>query len=142
MNRRVLLRSAACFGMCTTTLVSLAQTESRIPLAQLEEMFADMRRKTRWNMDGPLLWGYFFIDSSQDRLAELSNRLTADGYKFVEIRQAGDSSILKQLHVEKVEVHSPATLHARNAQLYALASQFGIASYDGMDVGPTSAAAK
>jgi hypothetical protein len=36
----------------------MAQTARRIQLAQLEEMFVNMRARTKWNVDGPLLWGY------------------------------------------------------------------------------------
>jgi len=121
---------------------ALAQSERRIPLSQLEAMFADMRKRTKWNLDGPLLWGYFFVDTGRERLNKLAARLQNDGYRLVEIRLLEDSAILHQLHVEKIELHSPDSLHARNTQLYALASEFGVSSYDGMDVGPAGHAAK
>ena len=34
-----------------------------IQRAQLEQMFAQMRANAPWNVDGPLLWGYFFTKS-------------------------------------------------------------------------------
>ena len=43
------------------------------------------------------------------------------------------------LHVEREEVHSPRSLHARNAEFYALAEAHDLLSYDGMDVGPIEA---
>ena len=43
------------------------------------------------------------------------------------------------LHVEKEEAHSPGSLHARNAEFYALAEEHDLLSYDGMDVGPIEA---
>ena len=40
--------------------------------------------------------------------------------------------------VERVEKHTPASLHARNQQFYALADKFAVDVYDGMDVGPAA----
>ena len=40
------------------------------------------------------------------------------------------------LHIERVEAHSPKTLDARNDELYLFAHEFGLDSYDGMDIGP------
>jgi hypothetical protein len=40
------------------------------------------------------------------------------------------------LHVRRVEMHSVESLLARNEELYRLAEELGIDSYDGMDVGP------
>jgi Regulator of ribonuclease activity B len=137
MRRHLFLSIAALLSGVLGSF-ALAQTEKRIPLAQLEDMFSDMRRKTKWNVDGPLRWGYFFIDPSQDKLAKLSERLRADGYRVVQIRRASEKPVLFQLHVERVEVHSPRSLHERNERLYALASQFQVQSYDGMDVGPSA----
>jgi len=53
-----------------------------IELAQLEEMFAGMRSQTPWNIDGPMLWGYFFTDASQDNLTTAAALLKAKGYSF------------------------------------------------------------
>jgi hypothetical protein len=106
-----------------------------IDLAMLEDMFSGMRANTNWNVDGPMLWGYFFTDRSAEKLEKAANYLAADGYRLVGIHQTDDKST-KVLHVERVETHSPQTLFARNEALYQLASQFGLDSYDGMDVGP------
>ena len=40
------------------------------------------------------------------------------------------------LHVEKIETHTPMSLDGRNDELYKLAHEFGIDTYDGMDIGP------
>ena len=141
MNRRLLLRSAFCLGLPALGTTTRAQ-ENRIPLSKLELMFSEMRRNTKWNVDGPLLWGYFFVDSSRARLSNLAERLQADGYKLVELRPAVDSTIMHQLHVERIETPTPESLHARNAQLYSLVAELGVASYDGMDVGPVNAATR
>jgi hypothetical protein len=119
----------------------MAQTARRIQLAQLEEMFVNMRARTKWNVDGPLLWGYFFFDPNEEKLQRVAKELDASGYRVVGIQQVSGRQLFR-LHVERIEAHTPASLHARNTEFYALAEKQGLASYDGMDVGPAPTAAK
>lgn len=107
-----------------------------IELGMLEDMFSGMRANTNWNVDGPMLWGYFFTDRSIEKLQSAAAHLTAQGYRFVGIHQTDDGDT-RVLHVERVEVHSPQTLFARNEELDELADRFGLDTYDGMAVGPT-----
>ncbi|MFM2450517.1 MAG: hypothetical protein RIS44_2967 [Pseudomonadota bacterium] len=81
------------------------------------------------------MWGYFFLDPSQEKLANAAKELMGSQYRLVAIDVVPGRQIFR-LHVEKVEVHSPASLHARNNELYELATKYKLASYDGMDVGP------
>jgi len=106
-----------------------------ITLEKLQEMFTNMRREAPWDVEGDLLWGYFFTDPDPKKLQPVAERLSAAGYRIVKLYPTDDGST-HFLHVERVETHSPESLHARNAEFYALASEFGIESYDGMDVGP------
>jgi hypothetical protein len=108
-----------------------------IPLENLEEMFSNMRADTDWNVEGELMWGYFFTDPDSGKLELAAQRLAAMGYDLVVIHPADDNST-NVLHVERVEKHTPKTLHARNDQLTQLAAELGLESYDGMDVGPVS----
>jgi len=105
-----------------------------ISLEALEEMFANMRATPSTN-SGELLWGYFFFDSMQERLFAASEELQRKGYTIVRNELSDDRSSYV-LHVERVETHTPKSLHQRNAELEALAQAHGIDSYDGMDVGP------
>ena len=118
-----------------------AQGPRRIQLAQVEAMFANMRAKAPWNVDGPLLWGYFFFDPSREKLEQAASELQPAGYRVVGLSQVQGQQRFR-LHVERVEVHTPATLDARNQEFYALAERLGLASYDGMDVGPVSGPSK
>jgi len=123
-----------------TVTAAIAQSSSTprrpaITLAQLEDMFQNMRAKTQWNVDGDLLWGYFFADPQPEKLRPVADELTGLGYRYVDLYQArgGKTHVL---HVEKVETHTPRSLHERNTEFYRLAEKYGIVSYDGMDVGP------
>ncbi|MGN6224584.1 ribonuclease E inhibitor RraB [Pseudoxanthomonas sp.] len=111
-------------------------------LPTLEAMFSDIREKTDWDIDGPMLWGYFFTDSSPEQLMVLKGTLEQQGYSFVdlfvpELDEGQDKYYF--LHVERVESHTVLSLHERNQHFYALASDHGIGTYDGMDVGPAPA---
>jgi hypothetical protein len=106
-----------------------------ITLEKLEEMFASMRRDASWYVDGDLLWGYFFTDPDPKKLELVASRLAKSAYRIVSLHPS-DDGWTHFLHVERVETHSPKSLHLRNQELDTLASEFGIESYDGMDVGP------
>ena len=108
----------------------------------LVEMFDGMAENTTWDLSGPLLWGYFFTDSSKEKLKRAAPLLESQGYKIVDIYQAdkdeSDEPDLWWLHVERIEHHTPDTLNQRNQILYQFADEHDLGSYDGMDVGPAA----
>ena len=108
-----------------------------IAFALLQEMFAQMRANTKWNIDGDMLWGYFFFDQDPGKLRLLAEHLSRNGYRLVSVRETDDRSTCR-LHVERVETHTPETLHARNMELERVADEFCVERYDGMDVGPAN----
>jgi len=59
-TRRTLIAAALAILMVGYLMPGRAQTSKRIPLEAIEAMFANMRHQTQWNVDGPLLWEYFF----------------------------------------------------------------------------------
>lgn len=81
----------------------------------------------------PLLYGYYFYDQDQSKLEKLKNELLKDQYKLVRLEKAENQEFL--LQVEKVEIHSRASLLERENQLEQLSKTFQVASYDGWDVG-------
>src|SRR5690348_13267817 len=46
-----------------------------ITIEQLQELFAGLRSETSWNVDGEMLWGYFFISKDQEKLERAANTL-------------------------------------------------------------------
>jgi hypothetical protein len=139
MRRNFLL---SLLALAVSSAIAQQKGNSRMITPQaLEEMFGNMRAKTKWNIDGDLLWGYFFFDRRQEKLRLLGQELQKSGYRLVNLYPSDDRSTYV-LHVEKIEHHTPQTLHARNQEFYRLAEQNGIDSYDGMDVGPVLQPAK
>ena len=115
--------------------------KSHIPRDQLQQMFDGIRQQTKWNIDGDMLWGYFFSDARPDRLKAVRRELEAQGYRFVDLyetEQDGKPSGVFMLHVGRVEKHSVDSLDSRNGELDALAAKHGLQAYDGMDVGPAT----
>ena len=113
-----------------------------IEVAQLEEMFENIKTAGKWDMSAPMLWGYFFTDPSDERLRLAADRLETMGYRYVaifepELDEGTDPYFF--LHVEREEVHSVASLDRRNRELTTFADELGLATYDGMDVGPIQA---
>lgn len=104
-------------------------------LTGLRDLFLGMRSTWGNKVDGPMLWGYFFLDPSKEKLGRLADHLVAQGYRVVRLEDTDSEDGDAILHVEKVEVHTPLTLSKRNEELEALANRFGVESYDGMDCG-------
>ncbi len=125
-------------ALAALTLPASAQVAPKISLPQLETMFSNMRAQTHWNIDGPMLWGYYFLDADRVKLDVVSTALASQGYRVVAIQKINGREDYR-LHVEKVETHTPQTLYARDVDLEAMARKYKLRSYDGMDVGPPPA---
>ncbi|HAL72330.1 MAG TPA: ribonuclease E inhibitor RraB [Verrucomicrobiales bacterium] len=122
---------------------SKPRQEKTITLEMLQKMFRNIFDKTDWNMLENMLWGYFFTHHAPEALVKAKDLLVAQGYRFVDIYQLDEADDHGNrpwwLHVEKEETHTPATLDARNDELYQFAYDQGLDSYDGMDIGPIQA---
>lgn len=112
----------------------------KISQEDMTELFADMAQNAPWDSSKPLLWGYFFADQAKAKLEQAAPLLVAKGYRVVGLfdsaAQADGTPAQSWLHVEKVEKHDAASLHARNQEFYRFAEVQQIETYDGMDVGP------
>jgi hypothetical protein len=131
--------AAIMAALVVGVLPAQAQFAPKIPLSKLQAMFATMHAQGRLNVDGPLLWGYFFLDPDRAKLGAAAKELSAKGYHVVGIADNGRG--LYRLHVARVEVHTAESLYARDIEFDTLARKHHILSYDGMDVGPAPAAA-
>lgn len=110
---------------CSTVQDNERQTNINSIFDQMELQGVDTKR--------PLLYGYYFYDQDQSKLEKLKDELLKDKYKLVRLEKAEDQEFI--LHVEKVEIHSRASLLERENQLEQLSKTFQVASYDGWDVG-------
>lgn len=112
-----------------------------ISLRQLEEFFGSTRQ-TRdsglcsWDIDGLCRWSYFFVDIDRSKLLPVAEHMELEGFEVVGILDPDDrdESSEHYLRIDRLERHTPVTLHALNQSLYRIADRFGV-DYDGMDVG-------
>jgi hypothetical protein len=58
---------------------------SKITLQDLEDMFANMRAKTKWDVVGDMLWGDFFTEPDPKKLEPVAEHLSRNGYRVVSI---------------------------------------------------------
>ena len=105
----------------------------------LQEMFDSAKAGAKCNIDDVCLWGYFFTNHDRENLSAAAPVLERMGYRvvgFLEPTPDDDDQTQLFLHVEKEELHTVDSLDVRNQKLYRFADEFGLDSYDGMDVGP------
>ena len=87
-----------------------------------------------------MLYSYYFVDTSVDKLEKLGLKLEADGYDFIDIFELGDEETNKStgeylLHIDKVEIHTPESLAQRNVEFQKLTNEYQIETYDGWEFG-------
>ena len=113
-------------------------TESQ--LEGIREIFETARREDDWKLEEEMLYSYYFVDESVDKLENLGLKLEADGYDFIDVFELGDEETEKPtgeylLHIDKVEIHTPESLAQRNVEFSNLAKDYGVATYDGWEFG-------
>jgi hypothetical protein len=115
-----------------------------ITKAMIEAFFEETREFTRegqakFDIDEPCRWSYYFGDSSEEKLTRLGSYLESEGYEpigFLEADEEDEDPDTIYLRVDMQELHSVESLHQRNQEFLALVAEYGLASYEGMDVGP------
>ncbi len=113
-------------------------TESQ--LEGIREIFQTAKIEDDWNLEGEMLYSYYFVDEDVDKLEKLGLKLEADGYDFLDIFELGDEETDEStgeylLHIDKIEIHTPESLAALNVEFAKLAEECEIASYDGWEFG-------
>ena len=113
-----------------------------ITLQQLEDFFTKTRRtreagRSSWSIDDECRWSYFFVDTNREKLMPVADHMQSLGYGVIGTLDPdeSDQNPVYYLRVDRIERHSPASLHERNQALYNVAEQFGVLDYDGMNVG-------
>jgi hypothetical protein len=114
------------------------ETESQ--LETIREIFAQAKQEDNWNLDEPMLYSYYFVDESIEKLEKLGLHLENEGFDFVDIFELGDEETGEStgeylLHIDKVEIHTPESLAERNVRFQQLADEYEIETYDGWEFG-------
>lgn len=106
----------------------------------IKEIFADAKTEDGWDLSEEMLYSFYFVDESVEKLEKLGLKLEADGYDFVDIFELGDEETEEStgeylLHIDKVEIHTPESLAARNVEFGKLAGEYELKTYDGWEFG-------
>ena len=109
-------------------------------IKEISEIFSDAEREQGWNVTGEMLYSFYFMDESVEKLEKLGEHLEKKGYTFVNIYELGDEENNEPtgeylLHLDKAENHTPETLTERNLEFEKLAEEFEIGTYDGWEFG-------
>lgn len=115
-------------------------TEKESQIADIKEIFAEAKREDNWNLDEDMLYSYYFVDESVEKLEKFGNLLEEKGFDFIDIFELGDEETDEAtgeylLHIDKEETHTPESLAERNVEFSSLAAEHGIQSYDGWEFG-------
>jgi hypothetical protein len=115
-------------------------TDTESQLEGIKEIFADAKREDNWNLDEEMLYSYYFVDKSVDKLEKLGLKLEADGYDFIDVFELGDEDTNEStgeylLHIDRVEIHTPESLAERNVEFSKFAEEYEIETYDGWEFG-------
>jgi Regulator of ribonuclease activity B len=86
-----------------------------------------------WDINSPLKYGFYFIDSDKEKLEAVYEELREKNYLLEYIHQI-DNDDQWTLYASKVDILSPDKLHKRNIAFNELANYFDIEGYDGWDV--------
>jgi len=93
--------------------------------------------KAKFNIDTTCRWSFFFVDPTLSNLEPVAKYLSSIGYEikgFLEPDNDSDHPVWF-LRADRIEQHTVDSLCMRNDELYAVATEFGVEGYVGMDVG-------
>lgn len=115
-------------------------TDTESQIEGIKEIFELAEKEDGWDLNGELLFSYYFVDKSVEKLEKLGEYLAGEKYDFIDIFELGDEETGEStgeylLHIDKVETHTPESLAERNVEFQKLADQYEIESYDGWEFG-------
>ena len=106
----------------------------------IREIFNDAKTEDGWDLNEEMLYSFYFVDESVDKLEKLGLKLEADGYDFVDVFELGDEETEQAtgeylLHIDKTEIHTPESLAQRNVEFAKLAEEYELKTFDGWEFG-------
>ena len=109
-------------------------------LKEIKEIFTDAAREEGWEVEGEMLYSYYFVDTSIEKLEKLGLLLEKEDYDFINIFELGDDESGEPtgeylLHLDKTEKNTPETLIDKIERFENLAVEYEIDSFDGWEFG-------
>lgn len=118
--------------------MNFTDTESQIE--GIKKIFAEAREQDNWNTDEDMLYSYYFVDKSVEKLEKLGIEFETQGFSFVDVFELGDEETGEPtgeylLQIDKTESHTPESLAQRNVEFQKIADENDIEFYDGWEFG-------
>ena len=113
-------------------------TESQ--LEGIRELFEIARQEDGWDVTGEMLYSFYFVDQSVEKLQKLGEHLEEQDLDFIDIFEIGDEETKEPtgeylLHIDQITSYTPETLAEKNVAFQKLAEEYEIESYDGWEFG-------
>ena len=113
-------------------------TESQ--LDGIRELFETARTEDDWDVSGEMLYSFYFVDRSVEKLQKLGEHLESQELDFIDIFEIGDEETKEPtgdylLHIDQITTHTPESLAEANVEFQKLAEEYEIESYDGWEFG-------
>jgi transcription initiation factor IIF auxiliary subunit len=100
-------------------------------LENIIELFTKMQAEG-WNTNGPLKFGFYFVDDNEEKLMKVYYELKDHDYVLEKIYNSTDDK--KTLYISKIDTLTPEVLHKRNITFNELAEYCDVELFDGWDV--------
>lgn len=106
-------------------------------LPELQQTFEEIDAQTDWELQSPLIWGYYFYDHDKKRLSVLRDVLKEEGFEVYELRNSASDASQYLLYVYESKVHTPESLLSQYNHILMLAHTYEVEVFDGWEVGET-----
>ncbi len=115
-------------------------TDTESQIEGIKEIFELAEKEDGWNLENEMLYSYYFVDESVEKLEKLGEYLAKEKYDFVDIFELGDEETGEStgeylLHIDKLEKHTPESLAQRNVEFQKLGDEYDVDTYDGWEFG-------
>ena len=109
-------------------------------LEEIQRMFDLATIEDRWDMEGPMLYSFFFVSTDPDKLDKLAEIMEEQGLDPLDIFQLGDEDTEEPtgeylLHVDQMGVHTPESLDKQLEAFEKLCDETGYGEFDGWEFG-------
>jgi hypothetical protein len=114
--------------------------ESKERLEDIRKIFDLAITEDGWDMEGEMLYSFFFVGKDPEKLETLGDMLAEGGFDFVDIFELGDEDTEEPtgeflLHIDQVGVYTPETLAKQVEAFEELSEKEQLGAFDGWECG-------
>ncbi len=134
MKKRILV----IVGLLTLSFVAwlyiVTPSQQKLRADVNRHVFDSIKKDSGWDMQKPMLYGFFFTGDHEVQLKVLGFLLRLGGHRVVEVSKDTENEFY-WLHVERNQVHDLDSISRKDVRLSRIGA-ICMSAYDGWDVGP------